>query len=330
MTRLITVALTAALSASARAEAPLIEAFETVPTHFQWAKVSDDLPAKDILVESQAAAWFITKGSLWRWDLEEKKFSRFPLVKAGKDGTADELVSLESDGSNLMVASQNGLFMLSFDPYRVLFYPLPAGHERGATVGVVGSGKHTFLIRENGIFEVSPGEQKTTPYLLGIRFMKSDRVLYSEKGNAFWVARNSSLMRISRDGKHSQHQVTTFTAKNPILGLATDGAALYASTRYTVVQLDGQGEPVTSIPVEGEHRLVRMSISGRQHAYLFSDKLFEVYQLDSKKLEQYFVDLGKVKSAGEIAMAKRTVGFIADGKPRVFQLPNRVHPAKEL
>lgn len=302
------------------ADTSLIDAIEQKMSHYQMEQIKDELPIQDVWVENQSHVWLLSQSNLWRWDLDAMSFKKFPLASLGNS----KLLQLKSDGSSLYVAASDGIFHLAFDPYQVLFYPFPDQQQHLKTITMTGDQDHLFVIRENGIFRIQAKTQTLEPVILGLRFLPKDKVIYSSATKNFWLARHQSLKSLEIRGINTADQITSFTAKHPILDIVHDGKSLFAYTRHAVIQFDARGEPITSIPVEGERRIARMTVGYESHAYMYSDKLFEIFNLSAKTSRQYFVELGKVRTAGSLSLRDDTLAFIADGIPRIFRLPQRL------
>lgn len=298
----------------------LIDAIEQKMSHYQTEQLKDELPIQDVWVENQSHVWMLSQRNLWRWDLDAMSFQKFPLASIGEN----ILLQLKTDGKSLYVAASGGIFHLAFDPYQVLFYPFPEKQSHLETITMTGDADNLFIVRENGIFRIQTKTQTLEPVILGLRFLPKDKVIYNPATKNFWLARHQSLQSIEIRGINTADQITSFTAKHPILDIVYDGKSLYAYTRHAVIQFDPRGEPIASIAVEGERRIARMATEHDSHAYMYSDKLFEIFNLSAKTSRQYFVELGKVRSAGSLSLRDDTLAFIADGIPRIFRLPQRL------
>ena len=289
---------------------------------YQKAALEADLPATDVLFDHGNNLWVVGKTSLWRWLPKINRLQKLELVKSNAE--PESLQSAKLVGRNLFVASNRSIYKISFKPKQVLRFAHPVGS--GATVGIQSIGGTTWWLHSKGIAELdSKGKirlAKNTPALF-----KGDRAFVTGNQKNLWLARGKKLLIFKLGKKNSTTLV--HTAKNHFygMGLYKDEAIIH--TPLTVLKFDRHLRLTQAIPVQGTHKLLSMDIGERFHSYLFSDNIMEIYDTNHKRKIETTLAIKPQTSVKKAIYRQNQVAIIANGKPQIFLIGERLNVAQD-
>jgi len=294
---LLTCALAGNL-ALAQAEAPHSVTELTLPG-FQSQALSADLPARDLRFDQDGSLWVLGAKNLWHWDAPNSKLRRIRLFDVKKDRT--QLQRLGWDGVSMLAATANSIYQFNPKQRRIFRYEVPAASAEARPLGFFGFGDNNWLVRSDSLVKLDRYGKSLVVKAKLEGLTPKDKVVFLPEQMRLWHLAGTTVQMTDLS---SETVVTkdVMKSKHRLLGAAALGNGIIVHTAHTVLQLDGNGKLVRSIPVEGPRKIVAMHIDGVRHAYLFDDRLLEVFTLKDRKTASYFLPLEHPADSAHLVM----------------------------
>jgi ligand-binding sensor domain-containing protein len=287
---------------------------EIVLPAFQFDKMKQDLPIVSAVMDSGDAMWLAGKQSIWRWQLKSNQLQRIQLVKDGSGGPLREIV-IHDD--SLFAMTSRDLFQVKFNPLKAIRLKSNGVATKG--IAMIPGGRHLYWITTSGVYAADPMQRSLMHLTNAPELAADDKAVFVWEDGRLWYSHNGKLY--IRDMIASKAETREILAtKQKLKAIYRSGDEIYVHTRFSVLRYDLQGKLLQTIPVQGDRKLVLMEPSEDMHTYLFSDKLLEIYQLQSKKTRQFQLNIGRVQQASRLVVHGTMIGLVLDGRPRAFQL----------
>lgn len=288
---------------------------------YQAELLRQDTLAEEFLFGQDHELWVLGKSALWRWDLDTRKLSRLKLPLGNSDSAS--LLTMASDDLSLYAATANAVFQIGIEDQRVFRF-LPGRSLDTAAKGttkvtkIFGAGDDFWWLNQNQLWRIDRYTKKllatpvpdTLPKLRALSFAPDTRQLY-------WITDNQ-LFRQGPDW--SKPAKLVFKTKKKLLDVQFRDGTVFLLTQFAALRLSRDGELLQSIPVEGQRRLARMSISEGQHAYLFHDQLLEVFNLGTRQAARYALPIDATAKFGRMLLKGAMLVLSVDGELRCFRL----------
>ncbi len=288
---------------------------ELILPDFQYEKLRLDLPVTSAVLDKGNSLWISGQRSIWRWQLTTNQLQRVELLRDLSGGALREVIMHQD---SLFAMTDRDLYQIKFNPLAVV--RLKSRQPDIKSISLAAGGKHLYWTTTKGIYAANLSEKTLIPLTDMPKLETNDNALFIWETDSVWYLRDNNLylQKIkSEDGIPKK----ILSSKQKIRAIQRGGDGdVFVHTRFSVLRYDLNGNLIQTIPVAGARKLVLMSPSPGAHAYLFSDKLLEVFQLDSKKSLNFRLEIGRVQQASKILINGSMVSLILDGKPRAFQL----------
>jgi hypothetical protein len=285
---------------------------------YQAETMASDLPARDVLISPHGAVWVLGKRAVWAWQLDPFRLQRRPLHERSKDPTP--LAHLGTDGANLFAASAQTLYQVSIEQGRTFRYHIPESSEASRSLGFTGAGDDFWVLHDRGFWRFDRYGKKLVSSVAPVDIDPKDHIAFDGAKKTLWLAHGNELQRIDLTSATPRAK-TVLKAKHELLDVQLAGPHLVVHTAHTVLRVDpATGKLKQSVPVEGRRRLVLSVIEADRHAYLFDDRLLEVFSLSSRTAARYRLPIDNAEDATRMVLAHNLLVMIADGRPRVFRL----------
>ncbi len=255
---------------------------------FQSQALSADLPARDVRFDADGSLWVLGSRSLWQWDAPGRKLRRVRLFDVKKDKTL--LQRLGTDGISMLAATANSIYQFNPRQKRIFRYEVPQTTAAGRPLGFFGGGDDTWLVRSDALVRVDRYGKSLQVKAKLDGLAAKDRVVFMPDTQQLWHLAGNVIRRIDTSNELPVAK-PVLRSKHRLLNAARLGNGLMVHTAHTVLQLDAAGKLVRSIPVEGPRKIVAMHIDDERHAYLFDDRLLEVFSLKDRKTASFFLPL---------------------------------------
>lgn len=285
---------------------------------YQFETIAEDLPSCCLVFDQNNTLWIAGKKSLWIWNTLEKRLQQMNLLGQNKKENL-ALKHLEIRDKWIFAASDTALFQIDTQQMKAFRYDL--FHDSFASHGIYFDDDLAFWVRSNGVYVIRPN-LKSLVRLTTHQIPKDAMTMYYHKENLLWSVEKNNIKLINYNKTPAiEHQI--MLGKNNFLDIKSQGSDVYIYNKYTVLRFDIKGDILQTIPVEGDNRLILMSLDEQTHYYLLSNSSLELYFLNSKTSKIYDFDLGRVKKAFQMARNNSMIGMILDGNPRLFQLSGK-------
>ena len=287
---------------------------------YQQQRLNMDMPAASITLDRQHGLWIAGKRSVWKWNFKGNQLLEINLIKKKKPRSHETLRHVTTWGKELLVASHQKLYKISFEPLKVFEFEAkdkPDPNHR--SFGIKLEKDHLFWIKSTGIWSMSKKKQILTKWQSHPTLRKNDKALLDLKKQKIWMIRKNKLLVYSYI-KPRKRAKKLLEIKYPFTGIMQTDSEIAVHTRHTVLLVDENGDIKKTIPVEGKRKLVLADLHDGQHSYLFHDRFLEIHRTDNIQTLYSKVRLGRVRKAGQLIARKNMFGMILDGKPRVFQV----------
>jgi hypothetical protein len=286
---------------------------------FQLSSLTKDLPANDLLFPDEQSLMILGSTALWQWRIGTNSLQRLVLWQDTDAQTKAPLRYLGGDGINLFVAADNTLFQIHWQENEIFRYPLPPGLK---VRGFSGQADDYWLLHSGGIMQFDRYGKTLIPRSKVTNFATAEAMAYEPHSHILWAVRGNDLWRTDLKLKAPRGRVV-FSAQHPLHSLTLpDGAHgdVMTHTDHAVLRFGESGIMRPSIPVEGSRRLIAMAISATNHAYLFSDQLLEVYEIQKKQTTRYLLPIDNVEQVSALRLSGQQVAVLVSGRPRLFRL----------
>lgn len=281
---------------------------------FQNEQIKSDLPANHIYLENDKTLWIAGQKSLWRWNIVENTLKKIPLLEQEKSN--DKLIKVVSHENKLYILSKKSVFQLNFDPLKAV--KLQSKNAMQFSIDITVGKQGVYWITNNQIYLVDHNERELKTLKYPVSISSKDKIYFLPDDKKMWQIKDNGIILHNFNGNYESKVLKR--TKSTIRNFSISGSDLFISTKYSVLHYSEKGDLVDSIPVENNRKLILMEQNESKHLYLFSDKLLEVYDMNSQKVYRYSLQLGRVSKAYDISSNKSIVAILLDGIPRIFQL----------
>lgn len=295
------------------AATPEILQLQELPLSSQQMKeLEPDLPIQALAVEPSEHIWFIGSHYLWCWTPNQQAMKQIKLP------TSSLLRHLFIKGQKVFVSDDHNLFQIEIDPFKVLRFSTE--EKDSSSLALLENHSSIYWIKTDGIYLFSPdvGLEKILEHSLA--FTENAKYLFLSQTKTLLMTRGDNLVTIvyGRDKKPKKiHQL-----KKNIFDLQYNLDEVFAFTPDSLFRFSDKGSLIQTVPVKTDHQLILAAIQGKAHAFLFQDRLLEMYLPNEDKVLYYHLNFGRVQNATAISFNNAYLALILDGKPRTFQFPN--------
>lgn len=266
---------------------------------FQSKALSADLPARDLRFDPDGSLWVLGARSLWHWDAPHSKLRRIRLFDAKKDRT--QLQQLGTDGVSMLAATANSLYQYNPKQRRIFRYEVPTTSAQARPLGFFGTGDDNWLVRSDSLVKLDRYGKSLVVKTKLDGLTPKDKVVFIPEHMRLWHLAGN-MLQVTDLSTETVVTKDVIKAKHRLIGAAALGGGLIMHTAHTVLQVDASGKLVRSIPVEGPRKIVAMHIDKERHAYLFDDRLLEVFTLNDRKTASYFLPLEHPADSAHLVM----------------------------
>jgi len=286
---------------------------------YQLNAMTKDLPASDLRFTDEHTLTVLGKAALWQWHINTKALQRLTLWRDLEERSQTPLRYLGGDGVNLFAAADTTLFQIQWQQNKVFLYPLASGTK---VRGFAGQNDDFWLLHSTGLMQFDRYGKTLIPQTKSIYFSDAAWLAFDPAKRLLWAVRGSQLLRTDLKQKKPQAQVV-FTAQHTLRGLALPegaGGDIMTHTDHAVLRFDPTGSLRQSYPVEGTHQLLAMTFSASNHAYLFSDQLLEVFDVQRRQGRRYRLPFADGEEITAMQLSHQHIAFLEGGRPRLFRL----------
>ena len=319
-------------------EASRLEAREWGLPNFQERELDKDLPIIDVLVGENQNVWLLGQRSLWLWNLNSNMLQRVLILWEDKvldqSKNTEKLVKLGSDGASIFVGSTRFVYQIvavaNESAPKVLRYKIPQSSKL-QPVAFVGSGDRFMWLTSNQAFMLDRYGKKLQVVTVASPFKGSDRVLADAGGSGLTLTRDKQIFKVELNknakgefilGKPELQQKLT----NPVLGLHSLPDGYLVHTAFTALRHDTNGKRIQTMPVENDRRLAKITITEKQHGYLFEDGLLEVFDLQAEQTRRFQIPADYAKTSSSVHLAgDSNLLVLTDGKIKAYSLTRTVN-----
>ncbi len=278
----------------------------------QIKELEPDLPAQALVVEPTENIWFIGSHYLWRWTPSQQAMKQIKLP------TTDLLRHLFIKGRKIFVSDDQSLFQIELEPFKVLRFK--AEEKDSSSLALLEEHSSLYWVKTDGIYSFSAelGLEKILDHSLTIT--ENAKYLFLSQTKTLLMTRGDTLVTIiyGRDKKPKKaHKL-----KKNIFDIQYNQDEVFAFTSDSLFRFSNRGSLIQTVPVKTDHQLILAAIQGKAHAFLFQDRLLEMYLPNEDKVLYYYLNFGRVQNAAAISFNSAYLALILDGKPRTFQFPN--------
>lgn len=310
----------AAASGTNEAEGEALgRASELLLPPYQLNALTKDLPASDLRFTDERTLTVLGKAALWQWQINAKALQRLTLWRDQKDISQTPLRYLGGDGVNLFAAADTTLFQIRWQQNQVFLYPLASGTK---VRGFAGHDDDFWLLHSTGLMQFDRYGKTLIPQTKLPYFTDAAWLAFDPAQRLLWAIRGSALLLTDLKQKKPQTHVV-FTAQHPLRGLALledAGGDIMTHTDHAVLRFDPTGSLRQSFPVEGTRRLLAMAFNASSHAYLFSDQLLEVFDVQRRRGRRYRLPFADGEEITAMQLSHQHIAFLEGGRPRLFRL----------
>ena len=274
----------------------------------QGRAIKKDYPLRDLAINSQEL-WLLGKRYLWYFNLRSHRLRKFDFSQTI---ASNDRLFLAREGERVYLASSQLVFDLGERP-RIDY--LGNNKRRIKKFFAFIADRQNFIwITANGAEILDRQDNSWSSFRYPLT--ANDRVVLGPQRQVMWLKRGKKLSIINRD--QTTKQILTATD----LDLQAGNDSLYVKRTKTVLRYSYDGQLLQVIPIKTRRQLTAMHVGDSGHGYLFSDGLFEYYNLSKKLLLYTQLDLQyfNKKAIGSFDLSASSFAFLDNGQGRVFVL----------
>ncbi len=281
---------------------------------FQQSEVSTDLPANDIILDTDNGLWIAGRKAIWRWSLITSQMQKLALV----ENASDSLQSLGAQGSSLLAASNRWLFRVNFNPAKVLRFAHPV-QGTGRSLGFnLTDGMPQWLHQDGILVLESSGAKMMTSHVAPL--INAERAsIHDGKSEFIWFTRGRYLAKMDLKDPKSKVQLVHKATSN-FEDVQSTQESIFARTQQAVLRFSPDGKLIQAIPAQGQRRIVAMHITQQAHYYLFHDGLLERYDIARKKVNSFAIPIKPGQHVGKLIGRNAIIAVLIDGLPNAYFL----------
>lgn len=296
---------------------PFLNATEVSLTDFQKQTLQKDMPVADAMFDSQGQYWLLGKHYLWKWSPLNKTLQKIKLKDLPLDPNSMELLKLGQNKMNLFILANQGIAQVDKQSGKVRLVKLPY-------IPKIGFKQSRFVVEERGLL-LTFNDGLHHYYDLGASAWKSVKVPSSQASDTSLLDYANKTLWFTKKGKLyrsdlKQKPKLILNSKYKILDIELTKQCIFAHTSFAVVRYDLNGKLVQVIPVNGKQRLLKFGVGEQQQAYLFSNRVLEIYDNNKEDVKRYKINLGKARYANAFHVTSKGMGLVTDGWPRYYAL----------
>ncbi len=292
----------AAFSSELKQETKEVSNLELLPSAVHREALLEDMPFTSISLSETGEAWIAGKHSLWKWTPAIGGLKKMEIPSEGLarviSWTAGSAV-FQTLKKVYMIWDQPVSIKEIYSGTKVALDLNPEG------LLAIGS-KQSFLITR----ELHSKMPMSTD-LAGceaISLGEKGQVFCRIKGEIFLASKDQAKMKLILKTKS---EIKAFRAFGDSVVVVSDKAVWVIGTDGSLLK--------TVIPQNGK-KIAASYLDTHNHAFLFSDKLFEVNQIGEKKKITTWLSAPGTKVVDDLSYKNGRIGLILDGFPYIFQL----------
>lgn len=280
----------------------------------QSQSLAQDKPLRD-LVLSNEHLYVLGQQHVWRFDLGKSALRKFSFAPASSLYNA-YLARDNANGATYLATPQMLFEMRSDEPKVVKYFP----NQLSEVFGFMVAPENYIWLTAKGIYLL----ERQSLQLRYIRYMfkPSDRVIVSPSLRSFYLLRGDRLLLVDQNLQDKE------ILRADDLWIGTDNQALYVQRDAAILRYTFAGELLQTIPVMNSRTLVGMHFAPNWHSYMFSDGLFEHYQLSNKKVvvgrcagsKASAGSAGKMGGTSDLDVFAGRLAFIDGSNPHMYEL----------
>ena len=281
----------------------------------QLQSLAQDRPLRG-LVLSNEHLFVLGQQHIWRFDLGKSALRKFSFAPASSLQNA--YLARDSNTGAAYLATPQMLFVMRSDEPKVQKY---FQNRLSEVFDFMIAPENYIWITAKGIYLL----ERQSLQLRYIRYMfkPTDRVVISPSLRSFYVLRNNRLLLVDQNLQDKE------ILRADGLRIGTDNQALYVQRDEAVLRYTFAGELMQTIPVMNSRRLVGMHLAPNWHSYMFSDGMFEHYQLSNKKVvvgrcagagASDANGVGNRDGTGNLDVFEGRLAFIRSNNPHMYEL----------
>lgn len=291
-----------AFSAEPKQETKEVSNLELLPSALHREALLEDMPFSSVSLSETGEAWLAGKNNLWKWN---PAIGILKKLEIPSEGLA-RVISLTAGSAVFQTLKK--VYMIWDQP--VSIKEIYSGSRVALDLTPQGSlaigSKQSYLIAK---------ELHSKTYMSmdlagceGISLGEKGQVFCRIKGEIFLASKEQAKMKLILKTKS---EIKAFKALGDSLVVVSDRAVWAIGTDGSLLK--------TVIPQSGK-KIAASYLDNHTHAFLFSDKLFEVNQIEEKAKITTWLSAPGTKVVDDLSYRNGRIGLILDGFPYIFQL----------
>ena len=274
--------------------------------------LSQDLPARKILLDSQENAWILGTKLLWKWVPKRSQVLQIKL-----SAKTPPLKLMEIRGDHVFASDDEHIYQVDTDSLQTTRFGSPL--KNSLALGLIANTHALYWVKTDGIYELN-NQSKTLQKILIHNFTDEEnaKFLYIPTTKTLWILRDHELSYASYGNKNKPIKFGKIEKNiDDIQQVHND---IFAISRTSIHRYTKRGKLMETIPVSSTRRLVLSHFQPNTHAFIFHDRLLELHLPIDKRSFHFYLDIGKVHKADAMSLNQSLLGLVLDGTPRLFQV----------
>ena len=237
--------------------------------------------------------WILKDKKIWRWNFVQNSLNSFdigisPRFVEEKSSFDRKTIFLINHKKKLVFCLDNFFYLFDTDDRKLFFLPF-VQKKFGNVLDLVTQDTNLSILTQKGFFQFDPNQRKISDYI------PYDFELY-KKGGFFldhetFIVNFDQFIGIIEINKEKKIK-KIYKSKSTILGTKKiNDNQIILATSETIVRIDRNGRILQMIPIERGRKLSQFQVSSMQHAFLFSDGLLEIYDIETKKVSRWVLPI---------------------------------------
>lgn len=249
---------------------------------------------------------------VWLWDFERQLLSKLTGISP-----ADEMTHILLLDNNAVAVSGTRRLQIIDAESESANILWAAENTNGTTINLERNGNTLTWLHTDGVFKFDLSTGKLQRVFGGGLFQNDDIAMFGEGENDLWILRDFRLLRKTISGQKVQSTLI-HKGTQPLRSLAIVDGEIWAANLNTIVRFGLDGKFIAAIPVEGERQLIKMDIHPQRHSYLFTDGLFEIFDLPTKEHAQYRLPVELQQKVSGMTLSGPVLGVMSKDEARFF------------
>ncbi len=249
---------------------------------------------------------------VWLWDFERQLLSKL----TGLSSTEGMTHILLLDNQAVAVAGPRRLQIIDAETEtaNIIWDTEKTG---GTTINLERNGNTLVWLHTDGVFKLDLSTGKVQRIFGSGLFQNDDIAVLGESDDELWILRDFRLLRKTISAQKVQSTLI-HKGTQPLRSLAVVNGEIWAANLNTIVRFGLDGKFIAAIPVEGARQLLKMDIHPQRHSYLFTDGLFEVFNLPTKEHSQYRLPIELRQRVTGMTLSGPVLGVMSKNEARFF------------